>query len=276
MPKNNPYDKELTPGRQLLSNIFFVLIILVLAAFILWVIFSQPKNVRTDFDPVSTPLTFSGEESEFFSLYEYLEQPRGVSPAFLEEYPTAAALLQKQAPLWREQKPFVESTGGGAALAYSYNSTADKTLVCMDVLAFSAALEGEEFRLQPPLRYTVQYNTSTGEIKKTELRTDRYRLSFYKLGLSFQSEGEAVCSVRLSAVVSDKEAEDAGLLRGITLSPQTREPSLSRLSQTSEVSGLIAAGEGSVSLLFGDLMYDYFDGISIRADGLREIFLSLN
>ena len=102
MPKNNPYDKELTPGRQLLSNIFFVLIILVLAAFILWVIFSQPKNVRTDFDPVSTPLTFSGEKSEFFSLYEYLEQPRGVSPAFLEEYPTAAALLQKQAPLWQE------------------------------------------------------------------------------------------------------------------------------------------------------------------------------
>lgn len=276
MPRNNPYDQEMSPRRQLVSNIFFVLIVLMVISFILWVIFSEPKNVRTDFDPVQTPVEFSGEESEFFALYEYLEQSRGISPAFLEDYPTAAALLQKQAPVWNEQSPYLESRAGGVVLAYSYTGTTDQTVVTMDVLAFPGELEGDCYRLSAPLRYTVQYNTATGVIERTDLRTDRYRLSFYKLGLSFRSEEDATCTISLSSVVSDREAEAAGLPGEVALSPEAGAPTLVRLEQTSEISGAVAAGDGSLSLPFGDFMYDYFAGLEVRAAGLEAITLSLN
>lgn len=279
MPRNNPYDQEMSPRRQLVSNIFFVLIILVLAAFILWVIFSQPKNVRTDFDPVQMTVIFSGEESEFFSLYDALDTPCGISPAFLEHYPIAAALLQRDASIWDEQKPYVQSAAGGVTLAYSYTGTTDESIVTMDVLAFPGRMEGERYTLSAPLRYTVEYNRTTGAISKTDLRTDRYRLSFYRLSLSFRAVGEASCTLSLSSVVSDREAEAAGLPGGFRLSPEGTPPALARLDGTSEITGSIlpgANGQGTATLSFDDFLYDAFGGLTVSAPGLEGVTLSLN
>lgn len=279
MPKNNPYDKELPPGRQLASNIFFVLIILVLAAFVLWVVFSQPKNIRTDSDPVQIAVDFSGEESEFFSLYNTLDTPCGISPSFMERYPTACALLQKQSPVWDERTPYVESRAGSVVLAYSYTGTSDETVVTMDVLAFSGRMEGGAYTLSAPLRYTVEYNTATGAISKGDLRTGRYRLNFYQLDLSFRATGEAECVLSLSAVVSDREAETVGLPEGFRLSPEGTTPVLTRLENKSEISASLtpgADGSGSIFLPFNNFLYDMFDGLTVTAPGLEEITLFLN
>lgn len=284
MPQNNPYDKELSPRRQLISNISLVIIVMLVVSFVLWVIFSQPQNVRTKLDSLQIPLSFSentAEENEFSEFLLTLNSPQGISPTLIDKFPAVTALLKMEEPVYAENTPYVLCEGNCVAVALSYTSTSVKNAVTMDVLLLPYHKTDGGISFDAPIRYSVSYNSSTGVIEQAELRTESYRLSFYNLAISLQTSQSVAYQIELSSVISDKEADTENLLSGIAVSPQGDSPLLTRQESSSVINGTISGADennpAQISIAFGDAYYDYFTGLSFTVPGdVSDVTLTLD
>lgn len=279
MPQNNPYDKVISGKRKIISNIGFALTVILVAVFIIWVIVSQPSNIRTEFDHVEFDITLAeGGENEFYSLGRLLESPQSVSPGFAEEFPTAFALLRMESPTFTEGKPYAFSGGGYAGLSLCYNSTTIKNAVTMDVLLIPYSGEAGSVTFRAPVRYTVNYDTSTGIIAKTDVRKESFRLSFYNLAAEFDTKSDVGFRFEFDSVISDREARSTGLLSCVSVGNETVAAALTRTEDGSTLSGTVNGRDDvKVSVQFEDILYDYMTSLTFESEGgFENIRLSLN
>lgn len=291
MSKANPFDQEMTPRKRLVSNIFFAITTLLVAAFVIWVLVSQPDNVRSDFDytagaarSVSTadeaqPPTDAqmAADEEFFRLCTELEE-RSLSwnADFRSRFPTAASLLEPEEGVFDARRPTVSEGDSCMTLALCTLDGAENNLRRLDVLTLPLASRTEGAAcfatVYAPRTFTVEYNTQTGVIEAADVRMDNFRLYYYDMTISLVQPGgwERVgYDMVLKGVISDREAESGDLFSRITTQPQEDIFPAGALTRRESDSLLQAQGGPvdtdtlSLTLHFNDFMFDAFQSMEI-------------
>lgn len=262
MPRNNPYDRELTGKRKIISDIGFILTVIFVAGFIIFFIVRQPSNVRTTFDHLETPIAFASGENEFKAFVSELDRPVGISRQLTDKYPTATALLRQEASVYTENEPYITDSGSCIALAIAYNNTSDKERVVMDILLMPYEKSGDKLIISVPERYSVSYNAADGVIEQRELRKQSFRLNFYRFTVSFSSSADISYDMTLTSPVSDREATAEGVFECVRDAEDNSSALLSRGEADSHITGEFK-NTNMIKISFNDLIYDYFGNISV-------------
>ncbi len=291
MSKANPFDQEMSPRKRLVSNIFFAITTLLVVVFIIWVLVSQPKNVRSDFDytagaarGISTaaetlPPTDEqmAADEEFFRLCMELEAaPMAWNADFRTRFPTAASLLQPEDDVFDARKPTVSEGDTCMTLALCTVDGSENNIRRLDVLTLPLASRTEggaqSAIIYAPRTFTVEYNTGTGVIEAADVRMDNYRLYYYDMTVSLVRTGgwdSAEYGMILNGVISDRQAESGDLFGRISAAPREDIFSAAELSRRESDSLLHAEGGPvdtdtlSLTLHFNDFMYDAFGSIEV-------------
>lgn len=262
MPMNNPYDRELTGVRKIISDVSFVLIVIFVVVFIGFVIVRQPKTIRTSFDPITVTVSNAAGKSELTSFVTDVIDAAAMSADFAQKYPTVTALLNKDLSVYKENTPYIVDDGESIAMAMSYNNTADKEIVTLDVVLIPLEEAGERLIVKKPRRYTFTYDPLTGVIKSELLRNDNFRLNFYRINVNYGAVAKGDYSMKLSSVISDREAELNDLFTAVVGGERRIAGSLARYEFTSVMSGKYDECD-VVHINFNDIMYDYFESVSL-------------
>lgn len=283
MSKANPYDGELSPRRKLFSQISFFISTALVIAFIIWVIVKQPANVRTRFAHVEgNAIPFSqtvnpAEGSEFSTLYAAASEADSMTwnPEFQKRFPTAAALLNFDESVYSGAVPYTQDRDGYFTLALAYDDAQMEAVRHLDVLMLpyrtGAGEAGFTFTADPPLRYTLIWDSSAQKISQADLRTDKFRLNFYTLTLTAAGTPSSLAySVGLNDVVSLKEAGRYGVYDLFVFKDsEVIKPVLTQLDSASTLSAKREndgrASNLAVTIRFNDFLYDYFDGAAFTA-----------
>lgn len=294
MSKANPFDQEMSPRKRLVSNLFFILTTLLVVAFILWVLVSQPGKVRSRFDYTAGGFHTVGQnriaglpadeamaaDEELYRLCFRLQaEPMAWNADFQQAYPAAAALLQPEDGVFEARKPKVSEGAACVSLALCSVDGRARDIRRLDVLTvpFASGTDGakQAVTLFAPRAFTVVYNTQTGVIQLEEVRADNFRLYCYNLALTLRgTDGWSNPGYQLSlnGVVSDKEADQGDLFGRIEARPDLFGPA--RLSRQDDCSLLTGRGEGAagveditLTLHFNDFMYDAFSSLRLEAEG---------
>lgn len=263
MPRNNPYDKELTGWRKTVSDIGFVITVVLVLAFIIYFVTRQPSNVRTNFDPVTTPIAFRAESGEFRQFAESVTDVTGMGPDFKESYPTVTRLLNMDGELFTENKPYITDDGDSVALALPYHNTSDETMVLFDLLLLPYSEADGVVTVSAPERYTYTYDVEAGVLSSETVRKERFRLGFYTIRIEYEKARTADFVMTLNSVISDREAKSTGLHLAVS-GDNSYSATLKRLDFTSEVTGTLTHTD-RVTIAFGDLLYDTFEQITLPA-----------
>lgn len=279
MPKSNPFDSERSKRKQIMSNIFLVFTSALVIILIIWVIVSKTSNTRTKLDLWdSGKVSFSDKlpesENEFTDLYNILDdKPAVFASYFVERFPETTKLLNFTEDI---DNPKLINDNAQITYAHCYQNSYDKNLRQMDVLIlpYSYSINSGDtaaLHIDKPFRYTISYNIETKLISLEKLRTEVFRLNFYSIKVSLYGvRAEGGYKINLNSPISDKDANLNGLLESITTNPAI-SPTLSRDAESSTLKGLfnspnITASDNlpvTVSIRFGDLLYDSFEGIEI-------------
>lgn len=261
MPRNNPYDKELTGWRKVVSDAGFVLTVVLVVGFIAYVLMQQPATVRTNFPAVTAPLENTKASGEFRHLADHVEDAIGMGPDFAAAYPTVKKLLDMDSSVYTENTPYLVDDGDAMALALAYNATAEKSVVRLDLLLLPYSSEAQ-LVLYAPERYAYQYNTETGVLEQLEVRRESFRLGFYTLRVGYAPAQSVSYTLTLNSVISDREADSTGLYLAVSGDNSSGDAKLRRLDFSSELSGSLTH-TGTVTVTFGDLLYDTFEKLEL-------------
>ena len=267
MPANNPFDKELSPKRQLLSNITFAVTVALVVLFVVYVFMKSGGNIKTDFPPIEIKLSeMQDENNEFVELEKNLLEKTMYSENFKEIYPKTAGLLTEAAP--DVNKYYADNT---IVLAKSYNPTKDTSQVTLDVVLLPMINEEEKFELTAIKRFTMEYDKKTNVISRVSIRKEKFQLNFKTISLKKRGDlYDVEYKMTLAAVINDKQAASDGLINCVLHNTAV----LKREADSSTLSG--TATFGIVDILMTDLIYDFFDGFTLKGEDLRDITVCIN
>lgn len=286
----------MSPRKRLFSNITFTITTLLVVAFVIWILVSQPDKVRSKFDftagayhPISTQASLPSEErpsddimaaeNELYRLCMETERsPLAWNADFRAKYPTAAQLLKPEDDIFEVRKPTVCESNVCISLALSTADGQEKNIRRLDILTLpflSSVKESQQsISLFAPIAFTIVYDTQTGVIESQEVRTDNFSLYYYNVSLSIRQPdgvGSLSYSMALNGVISDKEAERGDLFHRLSVqNAKQDDTSLTRHSDASHLMGTVTP-EGTptdltLTLLFNDFMYDAFSSIRVTLE----------
>ncbi|HHW46674.1 MAG TPA: hypothetical protein GXX17_07225 [Clostridiales bacterium] len=276
MSAANPFDGELSNARKIFNNISLVVSIVVVTAFVLWVVFSSPKSVRAKFGIVQSKSVVlsqnENEANEFYQLYGLVSQNKHIllDEQFKADFPTAAALLMQDDSTWAYNKPYVIDTAGYFGLALSFTPSPSENINRMDVVLIPYENREGYIHIKPLIRYTVGFHKDFAAVYKEDFRTEQFRLNFYSLQFKFANDINALgFKLKLNDTITEKEIEIYDINYLFTVDDEKIRPNLIKDKSNSYLSynaEFETRQETVLKISFNDYLYDYFDGMEIALD----------
>lgn len=276
MSAANPFDGEMSKARRIFNNISLAASTLVVATFILWVIFSSPKTVRTKLGLAQSKSIVLSQTNnttnEFYKLYELVGQSEQVllNEQFKADFPTATALLLQDDSIWTYNKPYVIDTAGYFGLALSFTPSPRENINRMDVVLIPYENRRGYINVKPLIRYTVSFHKDYASVIFEDFKIDQFKLNFYNLQFKFTKDIQGLnFKLNFNDVISEKESETYSLNHLLAVDDENIMP---ELVQDKLNSYLLYKTEFEnrqqvvLKLNFNDYLYDYFNGMEITLD----------
>ncbi len=193
----DPYESKRSKRRRITSNIAIAVIIAMMLCGIYYLIFSNSKMPRYEFERLELDAFSISElndgKSEFDNLNSVIKESKNIlfDKSFKEKYPTASSLLMMDKSVYNSDKPFAVVGGGYVTLAQCVVSTQTD---CRDLAVTMIKLQGSTadnsltLNMSDITEYTVRYNTRDAHAPLIYLSSGKaIGINIFKINLTVEN-----------------------------------------------------------------------------------------
>lgn len=298
----NDYDYGYsTKKKRIYANIRLVVAIVLLLSIVLWVVFREPENIRTDFSSVlSSPHKISEKikgENEILNFAKSFEidDTANFTEDFKKNYPTIYNWLYMPKAEIAKNKVKTFDNNGYFAIASTYQVQRDKDTngkyfdenkkylvgtTGLDIYLFKYDTK-DDFTVYKPEKISVYLHNGEDDvipyIERVHISADRFRLNFYSLSIVVESDetfDSLFTTLDLESGINKKQYEQE-YFNGISFVNNASNVSLlgkkitisgGKLGDTHLTQKLECSTEtdyACVGLKFEDVLYNKFESYSI-------------
>ena len=299
----NDYDYGYsTKKKRIFANIRLVVAIVLLLSIVLWVVFREPENIRTDFSSVlSSPHKISEEikgKNEILNFANSfdIDDTENFSEEFKKNYPTIYNWLYTPKAEIAKNKVKTFDSNGYFAIASTYQVQRDKDTngayfdenkkylvgtTGLDIYLFRYDTK-DDFTVHKPEKISVYLHNGKDDvipyIERVHIPADRFRLNFYSMSVVVESEEKfnfLDTQLTLESGINKKQYESEYFSKIVFLNGKSNTSLLNEVVVTSggkradayiehKVECSTDTEYACVGLKFEDELYNKFESFSVK------------